>query len=454
MVERSWHGRFTFYIWHAQCPCHDNKSFVSAQKASRREGTMQCPAPSTSPFFGGRVTTEPAAEGTRHASNTRKRDVHSDARSIASQSAPCSGPAIPPLEGGGVPLTAHKQARFRERDIGVRSATTVAHAAQTTSRPDARRARASNTPPEQWMDQAAHRAGPLLPSFTSGGGNLENLPSNRFGGSENCVSCAQPHTDANYVATDADGVSHCGDCWNASLGVTVIVRCAFGQDDQTCECGNDLRYERWFAAIDTPTQNAYCKACCLNFWGLTDADMTVSAIEDDLTDRTERERGAHLRSSKATPNDDTSPLAGLSDRGFSNGPVPSLLEGCMNLSPRTGESRRPTACAHTQRVHTPTRASQHGLRAAMHSTEPNSGRGTTWSTRRRRSAQRACVRCDARRHAGRTAHPCSRATRPTGQRQATGAREARRRPPPKRNQRFRAAGQQCPRRALVHSTSW
>ena len=75
MVERSWHGRFTFYIWHAQCPCHDNKSFVSAQKASRREGTMQCPAPSTSPFFGLtlRRTYEWISRTTLHAAARRVR---------------------------------------------------------------------------------------------------------------------------------------------------------------------------------------------------------------------------------------------------------------------------------------------------------------------------------------------------------------------------------------------
>ena len=421
--------------------------------ASPHDRTMQCPSPTASPFFGGRDTTEPAAEGTRHAWMAQARDCQSHGCTTTLRSALCNGAAVLPFEDQGTPLPARKQARFRDRDLGARSATAAEQTTRTASPAAARRASANATPPERRRDQAAHRAGPLLPSFASGDGNFENLAGNRFGGCELCATCAQPHTDANYVATDADGVSYCGDCWNASLGVTVIVRCTFGQDDHLCECGNDLRYERWFAAIDTPTPGAYCKACCLSFWGFNDADMTVSAIEDSLTDRTKGGGGAHLHSSTATPNDDTSPCAGLFDRGFSNGPVPSLLEGCMNLSPRTGESRLPTACAHTRRAHTPACARCRSLRAAAHSTDTNIGRGTTWSTRRRRAAQQACGRRNARRHARRTTQSCSRATRPTGQRRTTDEHRVRRRPPPMRTRRFRAAGQQCPRRALAQGTS-
>ena len=38
-------------------------------------------------------------------------------------------------------------------------------------------------------------------------GAAENLAGNRFGGSELCHACGQPHSDSNYVATDAEGES-------------------------------------------------------------------------------------------------------------------------------------------------------------------------------------------------------------------------------------------------------
>ena len=178
---------------------------------------------------------------------------------------------------------------------------------------------------------------------------MENHAGNRFGGDEICSFCEQPHTDANYVATDADGVSGCGDCWDAALGVTVMVRCHFAAGAHHCACGGDLRQEPWFAVERTQAQTAHCKACCLEFWGLASADFIVSAIEDSVTTRWSRARGAHLRSSMAeTPNDDTSPcispLAGLSDRGFY---TPSLLEGCMNVTPALGEPAALTCDAHT-----------------------------------------------------------------------------------------------------------
>ena len=163
------------------------------------------------------------------------------------------------------------------------------------------------------------------------------MTGNRFGGSELCEICAQPHTDASYVATDADGVSTCGDCWDAALGVTIIVHCApFPAGGALCACKKDLRKERWFAVGRTQEQRAYCEKCSLEFWGFTNADMIVSAIEDGRAARRRPEIGAHLRSSLTTPYDDTSPLAGMSDRGFSMGAVPNLLESCMNQSPLPG----------------------------------------------------------------------------------------------------------------------
>ena len=328
---------------------------------------MQSPTRSPMTFFDGQGTTEPTTERTERAQIASERNTRLDTRNLASQFEAYKAAVGTPLEDQGAPLPAHNQVRLRDRDLGAHSATSSAQAMQTATPHATRRMRTDTSPPEQWMEHAAHRAGPLLPSFTPGARDSENLAGNRFGGNEICEACEQPHTDANYVATDAYGFSFCGDCWDASLGATVIVRCAFPPGEHLCECGTDLRQERWFAATGTHRQMPYCHACCLSFWGFTEADMIVSAIEDRPTDPLEQEGGAHLHSSMLTPYDDTSPTAGLSDRGFSIGLVPRILEGCMNLSPRTGESRR---LDYARVAHTHTR--RHTCRRSMHTARTRS----------------------------------------------------------------------------------
>ena len=216
------------------------------------------------------------------------------------------------------PLVASRQVRLRDRDICVRSVAVVGRptCAANTGAWDTQ---AGTTPPMQQTEAVQH-IWPFLLQSEAGTGCMENQAGNRFGGSEICEACWQPHADANYVATDASGTSYCGDCWDTALGVTVVVRCRSHTGTHLCPCGNDLRRQQWFAVESVPSQKAHCEACCLDFWGLTAADMVVTAIEDTATRRT-RAGGAHLPLSMATrPNDDTwpciSPLAGLSDRGF------------------------------------------------------------------------------------------------------------------------------------------
>ena len=244
------------------------------------------------------------------------------------------GPAVTSFDSLESPLPAVTQAHPQGHEMGAASA-----AAVVQSTPDspvrARRVRADARPMEQQMEPV-HRNGPLHQLIKSGIDEMENQAGNRFGGSEICPSCEQSHADANYVATDANGVSYCGECWDTALGVTLLVKCAFAPGDHRCSCGNDLRTEQWFAVEDTPGQQAYCQACSLSFWGFTNADMMVSAVKDGGIDHVAQARGAHLRSSPMKPYDDASPPAGLSDRGFSRGLVPRWLESCMNLSPKPG----------------------------------------------------------------------------------------------------------------------
>ncbi|MDC0526282.1 hypothetical protein OAO87_04690, partial [bacterium] len=259
----------------------------------------------------------------------REREAQAPAPEIVARGASCKVPAGPLTDAPCGPLVVGQQVRLRDRDLGVRSAAAISQTA--LSEPvNARRPPAGALSLDQQM-LAAHRAGPLNLQIEAG--SAENTVGNRFGGSELCMSCMQPHTDANYVATDAEGITTCGDCWDAVLGITVIVECAFPSGAHLCACGKDLRMERWFATEHAQTHSAYCQTCSLDFWGFTNADMVVSASKGDKKACMGQAGGAHLLSSMTTPNDDTSPPAGLSDRGFSIGTVPSLLASCMNLSP-------------------------------------------------------------------------------------------------------------------------
>ena len=322
---------------------------------------MQEPRPTIQPFFAGRGSTEPSPERTKSAGDKRGREAQSHAPKTAPRrdAVQVDADLLPVAQGG--PLVAGKQTCFHDRDIGVRRATrddvTTRRSPAVTQQPHA-----AACPPDQQV-QAAHRVGPLHLQMRSGYDGMENLPGNRFGGDEVCRMCGELHSDSNYVATDAYGFSYCGDCWDAALGATIIVQCvAFPPGKHHCACGADLRSERWLAVDDTPSAVAYCQSCCLKFWGFKEADMIVSAIEDSRMHRLEQGRGAHLHSSSlTTPNDDTSPMVGLSDRGFYTGQVLDFLEGCMNLSPPPGVLELPAVCAHEGHTHiSPRVARTHG----------------------------------------------------------------------------------------------
>ena len=344
------------------------------------------------PLSDGRDAAEASVQRAQSARAKRERDAEDVTLEIATRREllKASVGSLPAAHGG--PLVAVEQARSRDRDLGVRSA--AANGAATRHAPiRVRSAHAVARAPDQQLE-AARSARPLEPLIRgSGYDGMENLEGNRFGGDEICQSCAQPHVDSNYVATDAHGVTYCGDCWDAALGVTIIAECALALGTDQCACGKELRTERWFAVECTPAQEAFCQACCLNFWGFTAADMIVSAVKDSRITRLERqERGAHLHPSWSTPNDDTSPLAGLSDRGFSPGQVPSTLGGCMNLSPGPGEQMLPVLRAHDRHARTHTHAYTHCL--MLRTARPESGtkmggaRPRTHASRRVSRAQR------------------------------------------------------------------
>ena len=215
-----------------------------------------------------------------------------------------------------------------------------------------------------------------------------------------CSECGRPHSESNYVATDADGVTCCGDCCDAALGATIIVQCAFAPGNHLCACGNDLRLERWFAVESTPTAAAHCQACCLSFWGLTSADMIVSAFTDSRMAHRDQEGGAHLPSSTLTPYDDASRPAGLSDRGFSTGLAPKLLDGCMNLSSRPGEQMLSRMRARRgRRTHAHPRAFAVRVRAqAARPWRQRRHRATAGRTRRQRRQRRDMLGAVSTRH--------------------------------------------------------
>jgi hypothetical protein len=76
---------------------------------------------------------------------------------------------------------------------------------------------------------------------------------------------------------------YCGDCWDAALVASKSSRNAMLSQAPTCAHAAPtchLRAEQWFAVEHTPMQKAFCKACCLSFWGFSAADMVVSAVED------------------------------------------------------------------------------------------------------------------------------------------------------------------------------
>jgi hypothetical protein len=167
---------------------------------------------------------------------------------------PCS--PLPAARQGG-PQTADSYIRTRDRDLGARRAEIIDEA--TPASPTDARARHADSPVGRQVE-AAHRARPLHQHAGPGYDGMENTPGNRFGGDEICPSCWEFHADANYVATDASGVTYCGDCWDAALQVNIITNCvAFPPGEHQCACGSDLRTEQWIAVDAAPAAAAHCQ---------------------------------------------------------------------------------------------------------------------------------------------------------------------------------------------------
>jgi hypothetical protein len=108
----------------------------------------------------------------------------------------------------------------------------------------------------------------------------ENAQRNRFNGSELCHACGEPYADSNYVGTDQDGISTCGDCWDTAFGVTLVASTQIQAYQHHCGCGRDLHAGLWFAVEPSPQQTAYCELCSLRYWGMQRRDMIITIIDD------------------------------------------------------------------------------------------------------------------------------------------------------------------------------
>ena len=160
-------------------------------------------------LLAGRGSLEPSIQRTTSAGAKRAREASSHEADIPSRRCSCevtTGPLEDPAAG---PLVAVEQYHIRDRDVGVLRGAVAGQTAQSTHA-TAQRAQALARPLDG-QTEAAHRVGPLRLPIASGE-DEENLAYNRFGGDEFCQSCAQPHADSNYVATDANGISYCGAC--------------------------------------------------------------------------------------------------------------------------------------------------------------------------------------------------------------------------------------------------
>lgn len=113
--------------------------------------------------------------------------------------------------------------------------------------------------------------------------DMENEDGNGFAGRQLCGACDQPYSDSNYVATTADNSSWCGDCWDAYLGVTVVVTTTLNPGIHLCGCGHELYAGPWFAVDLAAQQVPYCRPCSLAHWGMSNSDFAVTTITDSIT---------------------------------------------------------------------------------------------------------------------------------------------------------------------------
>ena len=121
---------------------------------------------------------------------------------------------------------------------------------------------------------ATHDGGPYRTN------DAENAISNRFARSELCSECGLRFADSNYVATTAEGRCWCGDCWDAYLGVTLVIPSNL-HPIALCECGRDLRAEPWFTVDLAAQQTPYCRSCSLSYWSMSGNEFAVTIFKDE-----------------------------------------------------------------------------------------------------------------------------------------------------------------------------
>ena len=108
---------------------------------------------------------------------------------------------------------------------------------------------------------------------------IEDAVGNRFARTELCGECGLRFSESNYVATTAEGQSWCGDCWDAYLGVTLVMA-SNRHPSALCACGRDLHTDVWFTVDLAAQQTPYCRTCSLSYWGVSSSDFTVTIIND------------------------------------------------------------------------------------------------------------------------------------------------------------------------------
>ena len=134
---------------------------------------------------------------------------------------------------------------------------------------------------------ATHDGGPYRTN------DAENAISNRFARSELCSECGLRFADSNYVATTAEGRCWCGDCWDAYLGVTLVIPSNL-HPIALCECGRDLRAEPWFTVDLAAQQTPYCRSCSLSYWSMSGNEFAVTIIPDgNITVRSSHGEGSN-----------------------------------------------------------------------------------------------------------------------------------------------------------------
>ena len=109
--------------------------------------------------------------------------------------------------------------------------------------------------------------------------DVENAVGNRFARTAFCNECGLRFSESNYVASTTEGLSWCGECWDAYLGVTLVIASNL-HPSALCACGRDIRTDLWFVVDVAAQQTPYCRTCSLSYWGVSSNEFTVTIIDD------------------------------------------------------------------------------------------------------------------------------------------------------------------------------